>query len=143
MAKNKKWKNKSNKIIPEPNIPDEKIKFSFKYYDVSGKKYCISCESKKNIAKALSCLREISQKTYNEISNNRRTYRFHSVDWNETTEKSGFPDTETKELNAYQFSLVGVNSSKARIFGVYAENVFNIVWFDWEHKIYLNPLKNT
>lgn len=141
----KRDKKKSKKLLDsiiEPVPADNKIKFSFEYYDLA-RKYCLSNWGTNNIAQAIHRLKEANQKTFNELTAQSPTYHFHPVNWKETTQPSGFPDARVNNLNPYQFALLGINDGKARIFGGLGSNVFYIVWFDLEHKIWPSGKKNT
>ena len=133
-------KNRKNTLTAK--LPDSYIKFSFKFYDTRNQQYCISTWKQEDIALVLERLKDISNKTFTEISRHN-TYKFHPVKWEETRHKSGFPSNEANELNPFQFALVGVNGQKSRIFGAYADNTFYIVWFDFNHEIHPSPKKNT
>lgn len=135
-------KNKKKFHIPEPQPVNNKITFSFEYYDKE-KKYCLSSWGEKEIAQALCRLGEVNQKTFTELSAQSRTFRFHPVRWESTIEKNGFPDPGISGLSPFQFSLVGINDSKARIYGGYGSNVFYVVWFDLEHQIWPSFKKHT
>jgi len=128
---------KNNKIfVPKPEASSkENIKFSFEFYDTSCGEYCLSNWQKTEILKALNRLKEINQKTHKDLSQGRNTYHFHEVKWEDTVKKRGFPDPRLNLLDNYQIALLGINSGKARIFGGYANNIFYIVWFDYNHEI--------
>ena len=139
----KKNKNKRNISIPDPIPPKEKrIKFSFRFYDISQNNYCISKWEQDKIAKALGRLQEISDKTYSELYRDKSTYHFHSVDWSQTR-KDGFPSNGANSLEPFQFTLLGVNGQKARVYGALSQNTFYIVWFDVDHKICPTLKKHT
>lgn len=120
------------------------IAFSFEFYDTSCEnKYCLSKWEKDQVALALARLKDINNKTYNEISKDAKGYHFNQVDWDKTNKKEGFPDVRLKNLPPFHFSLVGINNQKARVFGAYSENVFYIVWFDFNHEIWPSYKKYT
>lgn len=118
------------------------LKFSFEFYDGSHE-FCLSNWSKGQIAEALSRLKEICCMSFQEIRSAGRVFHFHSVLWEETTQKNGFPNKKANTLEAFQFALLGVNGQKARVFGAYADNTFYIVWFDLEHEIWPSFKKHT
>ena len=122
--------------IPNPQVNiDTNIKFSFRYYDTSCSKYCISEWGKEAISFALKRLQDISTKKFKEIVGNR-VYHFFPVYWEQTIKKGGFPTQEANRLDAYHFALVGLNNQKARVYGAYAEGTFYIIWFDFNHEIW-------
>ena len=109
-------------------MADEKIKFSFEYYDCSGK-YCLSEWDKNEIKKSLERLKDINTKSFNDLIRQRSAYHFYEIDWNKCVER-GFPDKRANTLSPFHFSLVGINNQKARVFGAYQANIFYIVWFE-------------
>ncbi len=133
---------KPKENIPSPQLPNQKLKFSFEYYDES-EKYCLSHFSQKQIKTTLTRLKEISTKTFQELKKDRRIYHFTEVDWQKTVEKNGFPDNRLNRLSPFHFALLGVHGQRTRVFAAYAENTLYIVWFDLEHKIWPSQLKHT
>ena len=134
---------KKNREIPTPQLPtDETIKFSFRCYDETGK-FCLSKWGEANVLMVLKRLKELNKKTYNELLRDRSGYHFHSVNWDNTTEKNGFSDIYLKDKEAFQVALLGINNQKARMYGAFERNVFYIVWFDLEHQITPSTLKHT
>lgn len=121
---------------------NEKIKFSFEFYDCSGR-YCMSVWSPQEIKKALERLKDINTKSFNDLSRGRSVYHFGEVDWDRTIEKNGFPDQRIKSLPSFHFALLGVNNQLARVYGAYSTGIFYIVWFDLKHTIWPTSKKNT
>lgn len=120
----------------------DKIKFSFEFYDCSGK-YCISGWTQEKIKKTLERLKDINTKTHNDLIKSRAVYHFGEVDWSKTEEKNGFPGVGIQSLQPFHFALLGVNNQLARVFGAYYMGTFYIVWFDLEHKIWPTEKRNT
>lgn len=135
-------KKKAKSLIPIPRELQGKIRFSFEFYDKSSK-YCLSDWQKKDIATTLTRLSEMCEKTYGEIMQSAKVYHFHPVDWSKTQEPDGFPSPKAMALEPFQFSVVGVNNQKARVFGAYSSGTFYIVWFDFDHKIWPSFIKHT
>ncbi|MFA6305679.1 MAG: hypothetical protein WC651_03035 [Candidatus Gracilibacteria bacterium] len=134
---------KENKFnIPDTKLPATNLKFSFEFYDTSCNKYCLSRWPEENIAMALKRLKEICEKTFQELQRDRVTYRLHEIDWSQCREE-GFPKGRINEIPNFQFSLLGINQQKARVFGGYADNTFFIVWFDLNHEIWPSFMKHT
>ena len=130
--------------IPQPQLPkDQKIHFSFEFYDVNREDYCISCWQKEQIKIALSRLKEINNKTLNDMRSQRAVLHFGEVIWEETTEKNGFNNPAIREMESFHFALLGVNGQKTRVYGVYSANVFYIVWFDLNHIVWPSFKKHT
>lgn len=132
-----------NSEVPLVGLPEaENIKFSFEFYDTTGK-YCLKNWGEENLSKTLARLQDICCKKLSEIMRDKRVYHFAPVDWSQTIEKTGFPNNKVNRLDPYHFSLVGVNNQKARVYGGYAGNIFYVVWFDLEHTIWPSFKKNT
>jgi hypothetical protein len=121
---------------------DEKLKFSFEFYDKTGK-YCLSEFEKGQVQLVMERLQQMNEKTLPDLIRDKKTLHFHEVYWDETIEKKGFPCKWANLYDPFQFSLNGVNNQKARVYGAFAGGVFYIVWFDLEHKIWPSPKKHT
>lgn len=115
---------------------NNKLRFSFEFYDTTTNEYCLSEMEKKDIKRTLERLKQVNEKSFKELLSEKRVFHFHEVDWKRTTEKNGFPDSRVSQLQPFQFSILGVKNQRARIFGAYYQGTFYIVWFDYEHKIY-------
>jgi hypothetical protein len=96
----------------------------------------VSGWDKEQIKESLGRLKDINQKNYNELWSNKAVLHFHPVIWEETTEKKGFPYKQANDMEAFQFSLLGINHQKARVYGAYSGDTFYIVWFDLNHEIW-------
>lgn len=137
--------NKHKKDVQlQSSLPtNEKIRFSFEYYDKYSSDYCLSCWGREQIRNALLRLRDICTKSFNDLSRERRVYHFGEVIWEKTTKKSGFPDSKVNQLPAFHFILHGINNQRARVYGAYYAGTFYIVWFDFNHEIWPVELKHT
>lgn len=122
---------------------NDKITFSFEYYDTGSIDYCISCWSKEQIKCTLVRLKDINTKSFLELGSGRKVYHFREVIWEKTTKPNGFPDKRIKDMPAFHFALLGVNKQLARVYAAFSAGVFYIVWFDLNHKIWPTNLKNT
>ena len=127
---------------PQISFAKEKLKFSFEFYDTDNDEYCLSTWDKEQTGKALECLKDISTKSYDDLSRGRKTYHFGEVAWEKTIKKRGFPDARANNLPPFHFALVGVNG-RARVYGAFSTGIFYIIWFDLEHLIWPTPLRGT
>ncbi len=127
---------------PKPSEPPP-ISFSFKFYDCGDKNFCISRWEEDKIAGALKRLKEVNEKTYNDLVRDNRVLHFHPVDWKQTTKPNGFPFSQANNVDAFQFELIGLNHGKARVYGALSNNIFHIVWFDFNHLIWPSFKKHT
>ena len=137
-----KHKNNEYKELEKASqLPIDHLKFSFEFY-ANEKEYCLSQWPKNEISLTLKRLQDICSKTFNELINGRCTYHFYPVDWSKTIKKE-FPNAKINKIEPFHFSLIGVNCQKARVYGAYADSIFYIVWFDFDHKIWPTFKKNT
>ncbi|KKQ36483.1 MAG: hypothetical protein US54_C0066G0007 [Candidatus Roizmanbacteria bacterium GW2011_GWA2_37_7] len=134
---------KSAQTLPATLPANEKLKFSFEYYDKISDKYCLSSWQQREIRNALLRLQDICTKSYNDLARDRKVYHFYEVVWEKTIKKTGFPDKRLEKLSAFHFALLGINNQKARVFGAYSTGTFYIVWFDFNHEIWPVELKHT
>ena len=136
--------NKHNKNVLPSSLPaNEKLRFSFEYYDKTSNNYCLSSWKEKQIRDALLRLQDICTKSFNDLTRERKVYHFAEVIWGKTIKKLGFPDNRVNQLSAFHFALLGVNGQKARVYGAYSMGTFYIVWFDLNHEIWPVELKHT
>lgn len=138
-------KKQTSKLTPskESTSPKENFRFSFEFYDTTSSEFCLSTWKDSDIKRTLSCLQDICRKSFFDLKAESRVYHFHEVEWKGSAKPDGFPTEALNDLDPYQFSLVGVNQQKARVFGAYALGTFYIVWFDLNHQITPSFLKNT
>ncbi|WP_018664660.1 hypothetical protein [Heyndrickxia acidiproducens] len=69
------------------------------------------------------------------MSRQRKGLRFHDIDWNDTCEDCfGIPNEEELVDKPWQFAISA--NEYGRVHGFFIGNVFYIVWFDPEHKLY-------
>lgn len=138
--------NSRNNVIVTSTLPEnQKIRFSFEYYDDRQEsKYCMSSWSQNQIKTALKRLKEISSKTFNEMrGKDKWVLHFGEVSWASTIEKNGFPFPEVNNLPPFHFALLSVNNQLTRVYGAYSQGVFYIVWFDLNHIIWPSALRHT
>jgi len=129
--------------IPPPSLSQDKILFSFEFYDTNRNDYCLSVWAQNQIRETLGRLKHLNTKSFRELNKDRRVMHFGEVDWGKTTEKGGFNNPALAFLPPFHFALLGVNGQKARVFGAYSGGIFYIVWFDLEHVIWPSFLRNT
>ncbi|MFI5270941.1 MAG: hypothetical protein ACHQT9_02760 [Candidatus Saccharimonadales bacterium] len=137
---------KKGKDLAQETLEKLNLNFSFQYYDTAkGNKYCLSEWSKEDVKYTLSRLREMCTKPLSEIVRDRSSYHFYETDWNKTIFKGGFPSRigQLNKLAPFHFSIIGLNSTKARVFGAQYKSTFYIAWFDYDHEILPVKLKNT
>jgi len=116
-------------------VPDNLVRFSFKYLDL-GKKFNLRPCHKYNLA-LQERLKSISQMTITEfMTSDSKSLRSHSHDLYTTTEPNGYThlNQHLRECLAWQFSLS--TSEYGRVHGIMLDEVFYIIWYDPDHKLY-------
>lgn len=116
-------------------LPDNLVRFSYKYLNLCEKFYLRPCH-KYNIA-LHERLKSISQMTITEFMlSDSKSLRSHSHDWSKTTEPDGYShlNEHLKQCLPWQFSLS--TSEYGRVHGIILDEIFYIVWFDPDHKLY-------
>lgn len=120
-----------------------RVRFSFEFYDLTQDKYCLSKAEPLQVRRIMERLRQINEKTFAELNQAGAVLHFHSVDWDKTRERHGFPYAQLADFEAFQVALLGVNGQKARLYGAYSANIFYVVWFDLEHHIWPSFKRHT
>lgn len=129
---------KSKAIIVPINMSE--IVFSYKYVQLNDETFSINEVDSQYFRKLKERMSEISKYTYQRIIDDRRlqqVLRFHPITWTETTEKSFRLDNAYNDIassNPWQFAIT--RSEHGRVHGFWIGNIFNIIWYDLEHKLY-------
>lgn len=115
---------------------DDLIKFSYKYADLSHDISHLNDRDTNYFMALIHRLHDLCNSTVSELKASRnRTLRFHSIDWDDTTQNLfGLPNEDDLVDQSFQFSLSG--NEHGRIHGFFIDNVFYIVWFDPNHQLY-------
>lgn len=116
-------------------LPDNLVRFSYKYLDLCEKFNLRACH-KYNLA-LQDRLKSVSQMTLTEfMTSGSKSLRSHSHEWSVTTEKNGYSNLNEHLKNClpWQFSLS--TSEYGRIHGIILDEVFYIIWYDPDHKLY-------
>lgn len=132
-----------SKEKPETQTVPPRLKFSFEFYDTTSDEYCLSKFTSDQVKMAMSRLKDISGKTFNELISQRKVYHFGPVIWEKTIKQEGFGQPKLEDLESFHFALLNVNGQKTRVYGAYGSGIFYVVWFDLDHLIWPTPLKNT
>lgn len=133
-------------LLPEPfgkihkryNLPEDHIRFSFKYLDSEHDKFHLKNVDNKYLEILLDRLKAISSMKINEFRMaGNKSLRSHSIDWNETTEPQGFTHLKNEQLRQcepWQFELT--SNKHGRVHGILLDEIFYVVWFDPKHELY-------
>lgn len=120
-----------------PSIDSETLRFSFKHLSLGEPNFSLDGKTSKYFEKVLSRLKDISALKASEVFSNRSSsLRAHPIDWEKTTMKEGFShlNEQLRQVPAYQFQIS--SNKHGRIHGFILENIFFVIWFDPEHKLY-------
>jgi hypothetical protein len=122
-------------VHKDKRLPDDLMRFSFRHYQPTEKFY-LSAEAN-YAATLLDRLREVSSMRVSEFrANKSRAIRAHTLDWTETSEKSGYSHLtqQLQQCEPWQFCLSA--NEHGRIHGILIDEVFYVVWLDPGHKMY-------
>ena len=112
--------------------------FSFKHLDLINKKFSISHRKGNYLTKVIKRFKDLSslKVVQDFLSNRSHGLRIHPIKWKETTEPDGFKNLnkQLQDLTPYQFEISA--NKHGRIHGFLLDNIFFIVWFDPEHRLY-------
>lgn len=119
-------------------LPDDLVRFSFRHL-TSSEKFCLPGEGElvKYMGVLLSRLKAVSDLRLSEFrSAGGKALRAHRHDWSNTTEEDGYShlSQQLQECEPWQFSLSA--NEYGRVHGILVDNVFYVVWFDPEHRLY-------
>ena len=64
-------------------VEPKNISFSFEHYDTN-REYCLSNWEKEQIALTLNRLKDINNKTFNQMTRETKVYHFHHDVWEDT-----------------------------------------------------------
>lgn len=125
-----------SRIHNKHSLSDDLIRFSFKFLNICDK-FHLNVEIK-YLHTLVERLKNISGMTLNEFKETgpNKSLRIHPLRWHETTEPKGFvhlPE-QLRQCEPWQFQLTA--NAHGRIHGLLIDEIFYIVWFDPEHKLY-------
>lgn len=142
----KKFSLRKDKADRLNDIRDYKPVFAFDYISLNESKFCFNStliNGRKDYGRLFQSLKDISSKSYNELSTNY-TYHFHEADFKDnkfSISRSDFLKCISQDINSvtedntptvYQFKVF----EEARIFGFVFNGVFYLVFFDRGHNAY-------
>jgi hypothetical protein len=131
----KKPKNFETVSKKKPDIKDDYMLFSFKYFDRSNSKFSTDLCKKGYLERFLDRIQHISNMTDKEFLSDRSSLKAHGIDWNKSTE-SGFPVTVPSHLHDYKLYQFGIdNKEHGRVHGIIIDHLFFVIWIDPDHKL--------
>ncbi|MCF6337724.1 MAG: hypothetical protein L3J84_07190 [Gammaproteobacteria bacterium] len=126
-------------IHPTITADNETIRFSFKHLALNHNKFSFEGKTHEYFGKVFERLKNISSLTASEIFSNRSSsLRTHPINWDDTTEKTGFThlNQQLRQIPAYQFQIS--SNEHGRVHGFILDNIFFVIWLDPEHRLYAN-----
>lgn len=128
----------SGRIQNRTALPDDLLKFSFKYIDLhQNPKFALSKCGDGYLDKFLLRLKDVSAFRISEVISNRsQALRCHVIVWSETSEPNGFIclNEQLRQMEARQFEITA--NEHGRVHGFLLDDVFYVVWIDPEHLLY-------
>lgn len=116
-------------------VQEDCLKISFQFY-AAHSKYCLSLWPQGAIQPALQELRALCLKYPFELNASAgNPHAFHQVVWSSTNEVGGFGISDIENEDVFSIALGRLNDDAARMFGIYLDGTFYIVWFDYGHEV--------
>ena len=127
----------SGSVHKNKQLPDDLVRFSFRHWHTS-EKFCLPdlAARPEYIPTLLDRLKQISSMKMSEFRQAGKALRSHPHDWSKTSEPSGYAhlSAQLQDCQPWQFSLA--RQELGRVHGILIDDVFYVVWFDPEHKMY-------
>lgn len=120
----------------DKQIPEDLIRFSFKYIDFSDK-YPLTNNDDGYFKSFFDRLRSLSQMKIDEFRTNKdKGLRAHTHTWSQTSEPGGFRhlNEQLRQCEPWQFQLS--SNKHGRVHGILLDEVFYIIWLDPKHELY-------
>jgi hypothetical protein len=130
---------------PLESIPDIRtlelrsgnLRFSFKHLDLADSDFSIAHRDSEYFCGVLEKLKSLSAMRATELRANRsKAVRCHPIKWNDTTKQAGFHclNKQLRDLEPWQLQIE--KEIYGRMHGFFIDDIFFIVWFDSEHRLY-------
>ena len=123
--------------IHKSELKDKSLVFSYKYVAFPRDKFQLNDRDFNYYLALFNRLKEACKLTCAQFLNNRtKTWRTHPIDWDDTTEPSGFShlNSQLRDLPAWQFNIS--RDEHGRVHGFVIDDVFYLIWFDPKHELY-------
>lgn len=127
---------KINDKTPSSNL-DQSLHFSFKHFCLEHEKFSIADRTTQYFLKVLERLKKISSLSVRDfVCTESKALRSHKIDWKKTSEPEGFLclNEQLRDYPPYQFEIS--SNKHGRVHGFLVNNIFYVVWFDPDHKLY-------
>lgn len=118
---------------------DEKLRFSFEFYDPSDGEMCPATFPNGYVQKLMERLQALSQWRLSDFHSSRsKSIRAHTHDWPKTARPDGYShlNEQHKDYPGWQFCLSA--NEYGRVHGLMIGNVYYVIWLDLNHALYPN-----
>jgi hypothetical protein len=126
--------------IKKTEVPDEGLRFSFRYF-CNDEELCPKNGFSKNYTQKLAeRLKELSAWTVARFTGETLPeVKNHRINWPDTSRATGFRSlpAQVRDGEAWQFSIT--RNEHGRVHGLLIGHTFYVVWLDVEHKLYPKP----
>lgn len=126
--------------IKKANLPNDLLRFSFKFFDGADEALCPRAFPNGYTRTLMERLRDLSGWTVNQFeSRYNKAVRNHKHDWQKTKRPNGFSNLN-EQFQAYpgwQFQLSA--NEHGRVHGLIIDNTFYVIWLDVDHNLYGGP----
>lgn len=116
---------------------NEKLLFSFRFFDRSPKEFNIGQTSKVCdgwFITLIDILKDVSNLTRNQlVVEQRQHYDAHNHDWDKLSLRYPFDNEFLEQVECLQFRI---SQGRGRVHGFITGNLFYIVWLDPHHNLY-------
>ena len=117
-------------------IPDDLIRFSFKYISFSDK-YPLKKNDYNYFESLFNRLQSVSHMTTIEFRSNKdKGLRAHKHNWPDTSDPGGYThlNDTLKQAESWQFQLSA--NAHGRVHGILVDDTFYVIWLDPDHNLY-------
>jgi len=117
------------------SLPEDHVRFSFKYLDMNDK-FHVRDSGIKYLETLFDRLKSISGITVQKFREGGKSLRSHRIHWEKTSEKKGFKglNMQLNQCEPWQFQLT--SNEHGRVHGILLDEIFYIIWLDPYHKLY-------
>ena len=116
---------------------DERIRFSFEFFDSSDAVLCPSIFPNGYTHKLLERLQALSQWKLSDFhSTKSKSIRAHTHVWEKTSRPEGYShlNEQHRDYPGWQFCLSA--NAYGRVHGFMIENIYYVIWLDLNHALY-------
>lgn len=123
--------------IKKAALPNELLRFSFKFFDGTDDEVCPPAFPNGYTRKLMERMRDLSGWTVSQFETRYdKAIRNHTHDWPKTSRPNGFAALN-EQFHAYpgwQFQLSA--NEHGRVHGIIIDNTFYVIWLDVSHRLY-------